>query len=88
MIRDNVRPLIRRLSVLRTEARNIIRTLCDFEKADGMLTDAAALTDTQEAAVMADVQAKATGVATAYNTAVDVFTATEPVDPPEPDPEE
>ncbi len=85
MIRENVRPLIRRLSVLRTEARNIIRTLAGFEVADGMFQDDAALTDAQEAAVMADVQAKADAVATAYADALEAFTATEPIDPPEPE---
>ena len=86
MIRANVQPLIRRLSVLRAESRGIIRTLTGFEVADGMFQDEAALTDEQEAAVLADVQAKAANVAAAYDDATEAFTATEPV--VEPDDEE
>lgn len=58
MIRTNVQPLIQCLMVLRTKCRDIIKTLVNFETADGMFEDDVALTDEQEAPVLADVQVK------------------------------
>lgn len=80
MIRPNVQPLIRRLSVLRTKSRDIIKTLVAFEMADDLIPT---LTDEQKAAVLADVQTKAAGVADAYADALEAFTADEPVVEPE-----
>ena len=75
MIKQNVTPLIDNLSDLILESKALIRTLKSYQAAES-ITD---LTPEQETGIMANVQSSAGDLASAYNSAKDIFTSNTPV---------
>lgn len=76
MIEANIDELRVALDGLATQSRNTLRFLNKYDAATSILT----LDAGQKTAAMVELSTMATGIATAYNDAANVFTATDPIE--------